>query len=152
MATIFEARDAITKHIDDAWKASPTTSPFPLVYDDVNHDRPGLDANNLPQPFGRITVRHSSGREETLGDRASGAGREVYRGQVVVQVFTPKGDGFNQNDQLAQVVLDALVRSRFGTNLDGWFSDVFPAEIPATGPWNQINISADFRYGQKLAS
>lgn len=143
MTTITEARDAIISTFRTAWLASGTTASLTLLYDDKDGSKPGLNSAGVAQSYARITVRHQAGSAETVG--GPGIGKDVQEGLVVVQCFTPKGDGYAAADAIAEVVKRAFQRKRI-TGIDGWFFDVTPTEVPNEGPWNQINVSAGFRW------
>lgn len=145
MTTLTAARDAIVGQFRTAWLASGTTSGVVLLFDDVAGDAPGHDANGKPTEFARITVRHLVSRTETIGV----PGKEEHEGQVVVQVFTPKGGGHGRGDLIAQVAKRAFQRQRI-TGIDGWYFAVTAAEVPAVGPWAQINVTAQFRYSETV--
>lgn len=146
MPTITEARDAINGVINTGWLASAVTMALPMLWDDVKGDKPGHDANGLPIAYGRTTVRHLQSNEETLG--GEGVGTDLHEGQVIVQVFAPKGDGYTRADAIAQVVKGFFQRKRFTGG--GWFYDVTASEAPSTGPWDQINVRASFRYPERI--
>lgn len=147
MTTIGDARDAIIGQFRTAWLASGTTSGITLLYDDVEGDRPGHAANGLPTSFARISVRHFTNETETIG--LGDGGKDLHRGQVVVQVFTPKGDGYRVADPIAQVAKRAFQR-RTITGIDGWYTGATHNEVPADGPWSQINVVAGFAYSEAV--
>lgn len=149
MSTLTEARDAIMAMLRAGVLASPTTSALPLLWDDVEGDRPGYNSNGSPQSYLRATVRHLSSSTETIG-RGPGVGKEEHQGVVVVQCFTPRGRGYADADAIAQVVKRVFQRQRI-PGVDGWFVEVTAAEVPAVGPWAQINVSAPFRYSETVA-
>jgi len=153
MATLTEVRDAIIGQFRTAWLASGTTSSITLLYDDVRGDEPGHDANGKPIPFARVTVRHlAPSATETLRGAVSAEvsqGKELHRGQAVVQVFTPRGYGYSLADAVAQVAKRAFQRRRI-TGVDGWFVGVAAVEVPTTGAWAQVNVVAPFRYSEVL--
>lgn len=148
MSTLTQLRDAIQGFIRTKWLADPATLALPLLWDDVEGDKPGHSATGTPIAFGRSTIRHTAASTETIG-RGPGAGKEEHRGQVVVQVFTPRGTGYGTADTIAQVVKRFFQRQRI-PGVDGWFSEVEAIEVPALGPWAQVNVVAPFRYTEQV--
>lgn len=148
MTTIDAARDAIAKVVDDGWAADPLTTGLTLLWDDVDGDRPGYDANQKPVAYGRATIQHLSGGTETIG--GEGIGKEEQLGQVVVQVFGPKGRGYKTASKLAQVVKRFFQRKRIPNVEAGWFFDVSATEERRPGPWDQFNVTAQFRYSESV--
>ena len=146
MSTILEARNAIMQVVSDGWAADPLTQNLTLLWDDVQGDAPGHDANGEPVSYGRCTVRHLLGGEETIG--GEGLGKDLQQGQVVVQVFTPKGHGYLTADPIVQVVKRFFQRQRFGG--DGYFFEVTASEIPSATDWVQVNVVAQFRYEERI--
>lgn len=148
MSTIAQARDAIMGMLRTGLLASPTTSTLPVVWDDAEGDRPGHNAQGNPVTYVRATLRHLTSETETIG-RGPGLGKEEHQGVVVVQVFTPRGKGYAEGDTIAQVVKRIFQRQRI-PGVDGWFFEVTANEVPAIGPWAQINVSAPFRYSETV--
>lgn len=144
MSTITAARDAIIGTIRTAWLASGTTSSIALTYDNVADDKVGEDSSGLPLPWARVTVRHLTSPQETLG--GVGNRKHLTEGLVTVQVFTPFGDGHAQADEIVQVLQGALRNVRVD---DLWFFDVRVNEIGRDGPWFNTNVVAGFRYEER---
>lgn len=140
--TLTEARDAVYSFVKTAWGASAVTSSYPMLYDNVVGDKPGEDEDTTrAAAWARTTVRTFESPQSTVGV----PGRYQTQGGLVVQVFTPFGDGHALGDAICEVLLSAL-RGQVGTPDTLWFFDVFPAEIGQDGPWFQTNINATFRY------
>lgn len=148
MSTLTQARDAVMGMLRTGLLASPTTASLPVVWDDVEGDRPGNASSGNPVTYLRATLRHLSSETETIG-RGPGLGKEEHQGLVVVQVFTPRGKGYEEADLIAQVVKRIFQRQRI-PGVDGWFSQVTANEVPALGPWAQVNVSAPFRYSETV--
>lgn len=145
MTTQTEARDSIIGRVNTAWLASATTQDLPLVFDDVDADKPGYDAAGKAVAWGRVTVRHTAGEQETMapvGQRRYGA-----RGTVLVQIFTPAGDGWSLSDVIAGIIKTAFRGPRAGSPV--WYSDVTPNEVGRDGPWNLQTITAAFGYQER---
>lgn len=141
-------RDAIQGLVSVGWLANGTTSPLPLLWDDVEGDKPGHDSNGLPIAFGRSTVQHIGAATETIG--GEGIGKDQFEGRATVQLFAPRGTGHATVDVLAQIVKRFFQRRRI-PGVDGWFTAVLAQEVPATGPWAQTNVVATFFYSEQVA-
>lgn len=149
MSTITELRDAIQGMVAAGWAAEPLTQALPLLWDDVEGEKPGHDVAGRPTAYGRSTVRHLSAQTESIG-LGDGIGKEQHNGQLVVQVFMPRGTGYAGADAVAQAVKRFFQRQRI-PGIDGWFTGVEAIEVPTTGPWTQTNIVAPFRYTEVVA-
>lgn len=145
-----EARDVLIGFVRTAWLADAATSSLPLLYDDVEGDKPGHDADGNPIAYGRVTVAHLATRTDTIGGIGSGAGSDQHEGAIVVQVFTPRGKGHALGDEIAQVMKAALQRRRSGT-LWTFEAGVFEIKEPnQQSAWDQMHVRARFRYSEQL--
>lgn len=152
MTTTAQAVDAVMGLLRTAWLASATTQEIAVYYEDVVGDPkpgeeitdPGLDELGKPLPWARFSMRHTSGRQDTLAP--VGQRRFLAGGIVTVQVFTPFGDGRTLSDQVVAVVKTAL-RARHSSGV--WFNDVRIEELGQDGPWFNVNVVADFRYQER---
>ena len=144
MTTQTVARDAIVDTINDAWLASGTTSAIELQFDNVKADPVGEDADGNALPYARVTVRHFTSEQETLG--GVGSRKHQTEGAVTIQVFTPVGDGHTLADLIVEVLKTAMRNVRVG---DLWFFDVRVNEIGQDGPWFNQNVIAGFRYEER---
>jgi len=142
--TSTEARDAVNGVVNDAWLASGVTSGFEMQWDDVKADPPGEDVDGNAETYARTTVRTFTSEQETLG--GPGVRKHQTEGQVVVQVFTPSGDGHTLSDAIVEV-LKAAVRNKRVGNL--WFFDAVPREVGQEGAHFQTNFVAGFRYEER---
>lgn len=145
MTTQTEARDSIIDRINTAWLASATTQDLPLVFDDVDGEKPGYDEAGKAIAWGRVTVRHTAGAQETMA--APGDRRYGIRGNIVVQIFTPSGDGWTLSDSIVAILKTALRAPRLSHPV--WYTDVTPAEIGHDGPWSLQTLSANFGYQER---
>lgn len=143
MTTQTVARDAIADTINDAWLASGVTSAIELQWDNVKADPVGEDSDGNALPFGRVTVRHFTSTQETLG--GVGSRKHQTEGAVTIQVFTPVGDGHVLADSIVEVLKAALRNVRVG---DLWFFDVRVNEIGQDRGWFNQNVVAGFRYAE----
>lgn len=153
IATVRQARDEIMARLKAALDASSFTG-IKVIYDDVQADVPLDDPTNVPpppdapanQPWLRAGVRHSDGRNASLGS-INGKKRHEMSGLVFVQVFTPAGDGLKKSYDIVQVVLDAF-RSGGATSGGIQFLRARFREIGKSGTWHQTNCLVDFQYDQ----
>lgn len=133
MTTLNEARGRIYQDFVTAWGA---TSPF--TFDNEEFDPP-----NPPAAWVRLTVRHNTSQQESLGP----AGRRKYErgGSVFVQCFTPLDSGVSAADNLATVVRSTF-EGKTLTPENVRFTEVIVREIGPDGEWYQMNVEAVFTY------
>jgi len=133
------ARDAIGTKLKTAWDAQ--TPPVPLMlYDDVKGDVPKDGIS-----WARVQVRHNESNQVTLGEVA---GRRFRRfGIVLVQIFTPFGDGLDAADAFAKVANDAFEGEETSPD-EVIFRNVRVNEIGQSGDWFQTDVLADFEWDQ----
>ncbi len=131
-----EAKDFICKTFEDAW-VGVGLDPTVVKYDDVPGQKPAGDV-----PWARVNVQHADGNQSSL---AGGNGTRRFRnvGTVIVQVFTPIGDGSVAEYDVGQAVLNAYRTARH-TNL--WFKGQRLREVPSDGMFAQTNVLAEFTY------
>ena len=128
MTTISEARVSIANRFLTNW-ASQT----PVVLANEDEESPtDLDASNAP--WVRLTVQELASRQETLA--AVGARKVRRRGNAIVQIYTPRGNGTNPADLLVNsaraifelVKFDGLdfetATERSRTPTDKWYRPV----------------------------
>jgi len=109
-----------------------------------------VDKNTLDQkpdtsvPFSRIAVRHRAGGSTSL---PNSAGRKKFQedGFILIEIYTPSGDGTVTADTLAQAFLTAL-RTRSSLNQSVWYTDVRAQEIGQDDGWFKTNVVAEFHY------
>lgn len=138
-ATFAEAYDDVMKIITDAWKAANPS--YVLVYDDLGE--PQVPKTELP--WARVSMRHNRGEQDTL---AGPMGNRLFirDGSVIVQVFTPLGEGLTRAYSLGKVAADAFEGK--ATPKGVWFRSVRLREIGPDGNWFQVNVTADFEYNE----
>jgi hypothetical protein len=111
------------------------------LWDNVKGDPPATTI-----PYCRVSIKHVSSRQTTFGE--IGCRSFQRNGVVIVQLFTPTGEGSTQFDTLAKTISEAFEGVSTPNNL--WFRRVSPPiEVGKSGEWYQTNISADFEYDQK---
>ena len=134
-----EARDEMIKVLADVVKAWTTANhaTCPIVFDDTDKDAPAKGA------WMRQTIKHNEPGKNTLGP--VGRRRFEQLGVMIVQVFTPYGDGFTLSDALTTVLEDAF----HGYSGSIRFSRIASKEIGKSGPWAQVNFQAWFAYDER---
>jgi hypothetical protein len=92
--------------------------------------------------WARITTRHTSGSQRSLGEED--CRRFERRGLVSVQVFAPVGQrGLTLAHRLGTVAQDAFE----GEQSEGvWFRDAVLREVGPDAHWYQVNVTAEFVY------
>lgn len=145
MLTTEQARDAmmgLVKSTIDAWNiANPSTPVAETVWDDAE----AKSAHDGKVAWVRASVRHAESNQRSLG--SVGRRRFTRTGVVVLQVYTPFGDGFTLADRLAMKALrDALEGS---TTTGVWFRRVSAREVGKSGLHQQTNVVASFEYDER---
>jgi hypothetical protein len=135
-ATFTEARDDILTLFKTAWD----TTGYTVVYDDLPGDIPDTST-----PWARVTVRHQTGRQQTLVNDV-GQRKFLREGVIIIQIFIPSGEGLSLIDSLAKIVADAFEGK--STTSGVWFRNVRLNEIGADGNWFNANVLIDFEYNE----
>ena len=128
--TIAEARDIMHGVFTAVWT-------HPALYDDKAGAPPKTG------PWARLSVRHARGQQETLPNPL---GNRLFRrdGVIIIQIFTPLGNGLALSDQLAKLVMDAYESSSTSV----LFRNVQLNEIGPDGNWYQVNVVVEFEYSE----
>lgn len=140
MTTLSQARDDMLSTLRTAWQADVSSKDLPVDWPDVPFTPPESGA------WARVALRYTGGGQATLANH-EGVRRYENLGTVIVQVFTPAGEGQVLSDYLANVIKDAYrgVRTTNGVvfrNVRG------PFEVGTEGSWYQVNVMADFEYDE----
>lgn len=136
---ITAARDFIYGTLKTAVEASalPAT---PIRYPDyIGTEVPSDNA------WIRATVHHTDEHQATIGS----TGQRRYRvyGVLMIQIFTPTGNGQKVADILSGVVKGAFRGVNVG--LDSIvFNRVRVTDVGQSGDWLQTNVTADFDYDE----
>lgn len=94
-------------------------------------------------PWARIMLRHQNGDQASLsGD--IGQRCWVMNGLLIVQLFTPFGEGVVDSYDLAQQLLGAYR----GVNSAVWYTNPRVREVGRDGAFAQTNFFVDFQYRQ----
>lgn len=90
----------------------------------------------------RPTVRHSDGGQISLAGE-NGARRFIRKGVLVIQCFSPVGDGNKGIDTLVDNFVTKLEAVR---NSQVWYRNIRAIEVGKDGSSMQVNVMADFEY------
>lgn len=135
-ATFEQARDDIFSAFKAAWGVTT----FPVVWPDKPAEKPSGRT-----PWARVTIRHAGGFQATLSN-INGQRRWRRNGVVIVQVFTPSGEGLSRAYDLAKIACDAF--EGVSTPRGVWFRNARINEVGPDGDWQQVNVLADFEYDE----
>lgn len=141
MTTINQAREAIYTAFLEAWTVE--TVPETVLETPVTFDNEGFKPPS--EPWVRLTVRHTSSTQETLGP--VGSRKFSRRGICFVQVFVPADSGTKEATELARKASLVFEGERIsGTTLR--FLDVVIRENGASGKWYGVSVEANFEYDE----
>lgn len=141
--TPIEARDemlALFKTIWDEGSDEVDTSELSIHWPDLPFDVP--DEN---EAWLRVTLRTATGEQATLSG-SEGLKRFNRQGVIIVQVFTPVGDGMKLSYKLVKIVMGAFEGKATPNGV--WFRNVRFNEVGIDGGWNQVNVLTDFNYDE----
>jgi hypothetical protein len=94
------------------------------------------------EPWVRPVIRHATGGQTSLSDQ-SGQRRFTHAGVLIVQLFTPVGDGMSASNTLTQAFLTYFETIR---SSPVWYRNIRAMEIGKDGAAEQVNFMADFQY------
>lgn len=134
-----QARDHILTVFKTAW--DPTG--FPAVYPSKAEDPDNGGDTPSAAVWARATIRHADGFQSSLTGPLEELKRFSNVGVVIIQVFGKIGDGSTAAYDAAQTVATAYRKSR---DIPVWFRNVRINEVGTRGPFDQINVLADFTY------
>jgi hypothetical protein len=141
-----DARDYILDRFRAVWIAGTpavNSNVVPEVeYQNVDPKESSLADGN--KAWARITVRHASGEQRSLGE----PGSRVFtrHGVVTVQVFVPSGkQGLGLVDRLGNVALSAFEGEETSAG-NVWFRNAAYREAGVDNAWFQSNVTAEFEY------
>lgn len=137
--TFNDARDHMLKVFKDAWDLTG----YPAIYPDKAENPDNGGDTPSANVWARATIRHADGFQSSLTGPLEVLKRHSNIGVVIIQVFGSIGDGSTAAYDAAQTVVTAFRKSR---GIPVWFSRVRINEIGTRGPFNQINVLADFSY------
>jgi Bacteriophage related domain of unknown function len=138
VASLTQATDEILGLFRTAWEAGAPSQGLPVLYPDVAQDVPNTGA------WARVTLLQTGGGQATLSG-ATGLRMFRYTGTVVVQVFTPTGEGQVLSQQLAHIVKNAY-EGEATTPGDIWFRDARYGPSGQDGAWFRQDVLVDYEY------
>ncbi len=142
--TVTAVRDGIGALVQARWvEAGSPTATWPLVFDDKDGDKPGHDRNGRPLPFGRLTVDFLTA--DTFSNLGPAGGKDLHDGQAVLQLFGPKGDGYELLDVAAQWHKRVFQRTQLA-GVDVWFLAPTTPRAPNSSAHAGVNVVAPWRW------
>lgn len=126
-----EARDLIYSHV-----VAAVPNGVAVLWPDTPQDIPA------GQPWIRPVIRHATGGQASLGDFA-GKRRFKHAGVLIIQCYTPVGDGMADSDVLVQAFLTYFETLRSSPM---WYRNIRATEIGKDGAAEQVNFLAEFQY------
>lgn len=129
MDTIDSKRNLIYNTFIAAWGS---TTPFALDNE---------DEASTSLAWVRLVVRNRVGDQDTLGKPTNR--KFLRKGAVFIQVFTPRAEGTEEADTLAEKARDIFEGKRFG---DLWFIAADVTEQGVEGIWFKMLVEIEFTY------
>lgn len=131
-----EAVDEIFGRFADAWEDTGFTVIYP--------DRPltpsqsaliaGTSTDGL-QPWARLTIRAADRERNTIGQLMY-----TTSGVLIVEIYTPTGDGHRQAYTLGKIVQDAFELHNV-SSYRVWYREVEMSEAGSEGVWSRLNVT-----------
>lgn len=90
----------------------------------------------------RPVIRHATGGQASLANQ-NGIRMFRHAGVLMIQCFTPVGDGTLSSDKLVQALLDYFETNRLSPI---WYRNIRAMEIGKDGAAEQVNFLAEFQY------
>jgi len=132
LTSITNIKDALQAQFISDWAAQTEVS-----YDNDDYGPPNDDT-----PWVRFSIQFDDGEQVSMGGTGSRGFR--YYGWIVVQVFTPIGNGkTSDNDGYCENAKNIFE----GESISGiWFRDAHIRYVGPDGKWFQQNVNAQFIY------
>ena len=134
--TYREARDDIFAVIKTAWDTTGNVIFWP--------DKAGK-APSAPASWARVALQHGNPGSQSLTG-GNGTIKFERQGVLVIQVFSPAGQGLSEGYDLCKVLTDALEGK--ATSNGVWFKRVRIVEAGNEGDYSQLNVIAEFNYDE----
>lgn len=147
MPTPRVARTDIYLAVKAAWDAGAATTGKTLLWDNVTGDVPQAEDGSTgdPELWGAVRVVNTSSEIRSL--RGDGGIRRFERtGLVIIEVFSPAGDGLSSTDDAVKILLDALEGKTTTNNVV--FRSGSVREEGLSGPWFLTVVAANFEYDE----
>lgn len=132
--TADQARDEILAVFKAAWD----TTGYGAVYQDVTGKPPSEE-----EPWARVILRHADGGQTGFG--STNEKKFTDSGLLVVQVFTPLGDGLTKSYELARIVQLAFSKAHGSV----WYRNQRINEVGKDGSYQQTNVLINFSYSDQ---
>ena len=147
MATPDEARSDIYLALKTAWDAGASTTGKTLVYDNTTANIPTDEVGSTGEPntWGAVRVVSNTSRVQSLVG-AEGVRRYRRTGVVVVELYTPAGNGLVFADSVVKVVLDGLEGQTTANGV--YFRDADVRDEGVSGPWFLTVVTVNFEYDE----
>ena len=144
MTTHIQAYNEMAQLFKDAWD----TTGFAAVYNDVPPDAAAIAAIDVTSgtvvPWARFATKPNFRTQRSLG--GPGGRRFDSTGIVIVEIYTPTGDGLTLARSLHTLVEQAFEGV---STLNGvWFRNVRTEPAAVSGPWSHSNIIAEYQYDE----
>jgi hypothetical protein len=139
--TMQQAVDAMLTLFEAAWD----TTGHEAIYVDVpltTAQEAVIKTGNAP--WARVTVKHNVRTQQTLGSQGNRLFDNI--GLIIVEVYTPKGDGLTTARSLSTIARDAF--EGVSTPNGVWFRNTRVNEIGPEGHWYHTNVIAEFSYDE----
>lgn len=130
------ARDEIYTKINAVW--APTG--YVMNWPDRAQAKPGSN-----DPSAKVVLFHNSGGQEAIGHTS--AKLWSRKGQIVIQISTPVGEGATENYRLAKLVGDVFEKPNAFRGV--WFRETRINEVPDDSGWYKINVISNFEYSER---
>lgn len=145
-ATLTQARDEVLAVFKAAWDADVASQGVYVQYEGGPASDPPDDTSS---PWARVAVRHNPVQpgKVTLGRAPDGRSRYRRSGLVLIQLFTPSGEGLSMADSLATIARRAFegVSTSPGNVI---FRTVSVNEVGENRGWFQTNVTTQFEYDE----
>lgn len=134
MTSLNDARKAIySLYVNGQGDFVPSTN---LFFD----NSPGTEPDTA---WARLSVRHNFATQETLGTITNR--KFERRGNVILNIFTPAGQGTSAADGYAETAQGIFEGTRI-SNTTVYFTDVIIREIGVEDNWYNLVVDAGFVY------
>lgn len=147
MATPDAARSSIYLAVKTAWDAGASTTGKTLIYENTTANIPPDEVGTTGEPdiWGAVRVLSSNSRVQSLIG-AEGVRRYRRVGVVVVELYTPAGNGLVSAGAVVKVVLDGLEGQTTANGV--YFRDADVREEGVSGPWFLTVVTVNFEYDE----
>lgn len=139
--TLTQSRDEILGRVQTLVNGITSQDRPTVIYDDALKEIP----RGLTDKWMRVAMIHTGGNQSTLANDR-GTKRFTNTGNLVVQIFTPAGQGQRLSDTIASTIVNGF--RGYASPGGVWFRNARPEEIGTSGAWYQINVRVFYQYDQ----